>query len=807
MARAAAWTARHPIGSIFLVSCLAVVINCYPVIFCGDSYVSPYSAGQHGLVYDEWPLLPGMEKYSGVDPKSLPSFHGSDTGATMLWGVPMGYVESRSILDHGTLPLWNRHSHCGDTLIGQAISELGDPLQLIVIFGRGSALAWDVKFLAAKILFCMGFGCLIRLLIGNLPLALLFSYSSAYCGAYFYIYNHPSFFELAYAPWILFTALKWLDAGSAMAGIWLLPWLLVNFACLNAGHVEVAAAFIGGLNAVALAVALVRAGGLIVLGRMVLGTGLFFAVSAPVWLAFLTSLSGAYSEHETVAVRQLPSTLLAGAFDDLFYLLLRSNDLEAAPAPGGSLLVLAGCCCSICRWRQLRAHPFFWANTLAILWWAACIFKVIPATVLGLVPLFNRVGHVDTDFSYLLIFHLTIQSAYGFYSLRDLQKGREIAMIAILFTVILSGLLLAYRVGYWHQPIPWNYVWISAIGAIGAPVVYVLVKKQTAGFRVAGWAVVFLLGFLPLCRFGLYNFGDDHLFMRPGPRVGLNEPSEAIEHIRSANSAPFRVTGLGWSLHGDYAAVYGLESICSCAPISRSGFIDLVRNFPGIFTRGWVIEVVDPNQAQPLLNLLNVRYLLGPPKLNLPPQSGYRLVGRSDFATLENPQVWPRAFFTDHVVPCGTRDDFIQQLTASAREPFIAMDPAVIAAHPEIGRLPAGSSSPAVAATGYQLTENTTAFDLHAPAAGVVCLTEEQNPGFRVRVNNQPAEVLEVNRVFKGVYLPQAGDYHIRFTYRPSHWNLALTAFWGGVGIAVLYTLFAAWRFRSSSEPGSRSID
>src|SRR5689334_11188362 len=121
------WSTRHPRLSIMLVSLVAVIINCYPIIFCGRSYVSPECVG--GMVYDWPPPLPGMDpaRYH------LKSQHGSDTGAMMWWGLPVGFIESRSLLEQGRLPLWNRYGHTGDTLIGQANSMLGDPLQLIVI--------------------------------------------------------------------------------------------------------------------------------------------------------------------------------------------------------------------------------------------------------------------------------------------------------------------------------------------------------------------------------------------------------------------------------------------------------------------------------------------------------------------------------------------------------------------------------------------------------------------------------------------------------------------------------------------------
>ena len=160
-ARVAKWNSQHPTLAIGFISLLAVVINCYPVIFCGKSYASPISVP--AIVYDWRPPLPGMDPA----PYQYKPQHGSDTGAMMWWDVPVGFIESRSLLDHGELPLWNRYSHAGDTLVGQAVSMLGDPLQLIVILGRGSAEAWDVKFVVAKFLFCVGFGLLILRLLGT----------------------------------------------------------------------------------------------------------------------------------------------------------------------------------------------------------------------------------------------------------------------------------------------------------------------------------------------------------------------------------------------------------------------------------------------------------------------------------------------------------------------------------------------------------------------------------------------------------------------------------------------------------------
>jgi hypothetical protein len=96
-------------------------------------------------------------------------------------------------------------------------------------------------------------------------------------------------------------------------------------------------------------------------------------------------------------------------------------------------------------------------------------------------------------------------------------------------------------------------------------------------------------------------------------------------------------------------------------------------------------------------------------------------------------------------------------------------------------------------ATNYLLLPNTTEFDIHAPSAGVVCLTEGQAKDFTAMANNVPKEVLTVNRAFKGIFLDRPGDYHVQFTYRPRHWRQACALFWisaGGVIMLVLMSSF-----------------
>ena len=797
------WNTRHPVLTLVLVSLLAVIINCHPVIFCGRSFVSPASMGT--LVYSWPPIFPGMK------PAPQISVHGSDSAAMLIQEVPAGFIESRSLLQYGELPLWNRYGHAGSAFIGQAVTMLGDPLQLIVIFGRGSAVAWDLKFVTAKWLYCTGFGLLVFRLMGSQPLGLIYAALGAYCGAFFYIYNHPVFFVFSYAPWILLSALAWLDPKASHYFRWGLVWLLANFACFNAGHVEVAVVLIAGLNLAALVYALTggcpRVDWITVCGRLALGTLLFLGLTAPVWIPFLVAMEGAFSAHSEVKVIQLPWKCISGAFDDLLYQVHLRDESFAALAPGTSLLVFVGCVFSVSRWRQMSRDRFFWINLGAIGLWGGCIFGWVPVSLLLHIPFLNRDGHTYTDFSYLLVIHLTLQSAYGFGALAQERDFRRVKTDLLWVVLVFVGMLLVNCQSGLERPVPWSYFLCAGAGAVGVPLLFAYWKSRAPHLSVAGWVAIILLGLVAQFRFGLYCSGEKDWLLLAGPRMALDARSPAIEKIKTDHSSPFRVVGLQYNLYGDYEAVYGLEDIRSCAPLTGGEFMDLIQKFPGIkFDYGWIVEVKNPVAAQPLLNLLNVKYLLTMPGVTLPPGLAFHITDQSDFTVVENLEAWPRAFFTDRVFPISTTSEFIQLLVKHGQRPFAALTPDEIAMQFGLRELAASQTAVVLAATNYQLLPNSTAFDVHTPSAGVVCLSEGQGRDFSATANGESKKVLNVNRAFKGIYLDRPGTYRVQFTFRPRHWRLACWLFFAATLTVITLTCQRTFRtHRDSHQPGTPS--
>ena len=449
--------------------------------------------------------------------------------------------------------------------------------------------------------------------------------------------------------------------------------------------------------------------------------------------------------------------------------------------------MLAGCGLSASRWRQLKRASFFWVNSGAILVWGGFIFGWLPVSMLASIPLLNRVGHTHTDFSYLLVIHLTLQSAYGFKCLANEKNLRRAALDCFWTGLVFAGMVLMYCFGVSHQPVFWVYVFCVAAAAFGAPLLFVFLNNRNRRASSLMVACVFVLGFIPNFRFGLYGFGNVDWLLIPGPRTALDAPSQSVGRIKADRSAPYRVVGEGWNFYGDYSAVYAIEDIRSCAPLSNPEFINLIRNFPGMNLpdASWKIELVDPVAAQPLLNLLNVKYVLGATNIAVP-SAGFRLSDRSDFGVLENLDSWPRAFFSDRAISTSSNEEFTKYLLAHGKQPFIALSPETMERQPGLRPLETTENAIVSPATNYQLLPNSTAFDIHAPTAGMVCLTEGQAKDFTATANNEPKEVLTVNRAFKGVYLDKPGEYHIEFVYRPRYWSLACAWFWISAGACVV---------------------
>ena len=73
--------------------------------------------------------------------------------------------------------------------------------------------------------------------------------ASAFIGFFVFRINHPAFFSMCYAPWILYCWVRVVQAGAWRPALGWIGWLLLaNWAELNSGTVKEAYMLLVGLN-------------------------------------------------------------------------------------------------------------------------------------------------------------------------------------------------------------------------------------------------------------------------------------------------------------------------------------------------------------------------------------------------------------------------------------------------------------------------------------------------------------------------------------------------------------------------------
>jgi hypothetical protein len=163
-----------------------------------------------------------------------------------------------------------------------------------------------------------------------------------------------------------------------------------------------------------------------------------------------------------------------------------------------------------------------------------------------------------------------------------------------------------------------------------------------------------------------------------------------------------------------------------------------------------------------------------------------------DLDVSRNEGEWPRAFFVGALQSYDRPEQFLELLRQADAHPFAAAQNGDLTVS-NLDRT-GGTSTTAVPAHDYRLTNNTTSFTVDAPAPGVAVLTEAYVSGdFRVTLNGAPADYFRVNHAFRGVRIPAAGKYIVSYSYWPRHFTLSLVM--AAIGSLILVTwLMATFR-------------
>jgi hypothetical protein len=804
-----AWGTKHPRQLVVATATASVVLSCYPVVFFGKSFVSPNNHSHTFLLYGEMPTVPGYKDAETDDEK------GSDLGAVMWYSWPTSVVESRALFRDFELPLWNRFDSAGLPLLGQGQSMFGDPLHFLVLLGRGHAGWWDLKYLLAKFLFAAALGVCVLRLTRHVPAAVIVAVTAPFIGFYSYRYSHPAFFSISYAPLIFLGWLKLIDRPSRRASAWWLVFMvLANWTVMNSGTVKEAYILLLTMNLCGGLSLLLSAGvtnKLLKLWQAIGALLLFVLIATPIWLTFLQTLRTSWTAYDAGAVFQIQPSLLIGLFDDIFYRQFNLGELHLDPS--ANFLVLLSILWFLFATPATTSRDRPWGITITTLMALLFAFGVIPPSLILRVPFLNRIYHIDNTFSCVAIIGLLLLAGFGIRAFWEScgttafarVYGRVMIALTVLLAVYLGTSEATQRATKWvggqipKSPFFWTYAALLVVAVVVAPWLarrFINHRGRDRLWTVLALGVVFVLIHW---RFGMYlETRFDSYVMNPHERVPLvAESSAAVNFMKSHGSDPFRAVGLRYNLPAGCGGPIGIEEIDSADPLLNRSYRQLIDSsgitLPFASSHPGLLDEKLESYL-PLLDMLNVRYILSEKNSNPDLMPFLKKVQALDLDVYESGSSWPRAFFTNRVKSYGEETEFIGLLQESDGKPFAALPATELAKQADVRRFidTTSISRPGeiVAGSNYILKTNTTSFVVKAPGPGIVVLTEPYvEEDLQLQINGRRGDYFRVNSAFRGVFVPAAGEYRFVFSYWPRHltaslWisalGLALLGLWAG---------------------------
>lgn len=302
------------------------------------------------------------------------------------------------------------------------------------------------------------------------------------------------------------------------------------------------------------------------------------------------------------------------------------------------------------------------------------------------------------------------------------------------------------------------------------------------GQRVQAWAVpLILLIFLDLFLVGAsYNPTIEPEQIYPLP--------EAVRFLQQ-DTGIYRVAGLGLTLMPDSGMVYQLPDARGYDAVTPKRYMDLFDRMEGSvrITHFWLLKQAD----SPLLDLLNVKYLLTKQELGGKWQSVYR--DTHGMTVYQNRDVMPRAFVVYRAEHAGSAEESLARLTDKVfdyRTAAILEGESIVGISLPDGPVPMGDKVHIVSyePEKVELKANTT-------ADGLLVLTDGYDPGWQAELDDQPVPIYIANHAFRAVALP-AGEHRVTFVYDPPAFKIGLgiSLFaWVGIVLAVV-GLFLAGR-------------
>jgi len=248
----------------------------------------------------------------------------------------------------------------------------------------------------------------------------------------------------------------------------------------------------------------------------------------------------------------------------------------------------------------------------------------------------------------------------------------------------------------------------------------------------------------------------------------------ALETLRAGERQPFRISGIGSALYPNTNVMFGFEDARVHDPMANGRFLGLLRELSKYDPADYYAKWDDPDS--PLVDLLNVRYMVTDRGVDLKDRARYELVYDGfDGRIYRNKTALPRFFGVRQVIVETSTDRFVEQLRGVRDWSSTALVQKQVDVGPpaNIGAIPAIESAEG---SSYRLR-------FRSATQALVVSSIAKDPGWHIRINGRPVESVAVNGPFLGFVIP-AGDALVTLRYWPSSFSIGLGA--AVLGLALL---------------------
>jgi hypothetical protein len=300
-------------------------------------------------------------------------------------------------------------------------------------------------------------------------------------------------------------------------------------------------------------------------------------------------------------------------------------------------------------------------------------------------------------------------------------------------------------------------------------------------------AVPLALALLPCAIFAdLWQARADY---NPAIPPGAYFPPTQVTDFLRRQPAPDRLLGLGNILVPNTNLMYSLSDLRGYDTLEPRLYRDLAAAIdPGIAAIMGGRVTPFTTATSPLLNLLNVRYVIAPPGMDLASAaSGPRYVrvldgGAGDVSVFENTTALPRAWLAHAAAVEPDPAAPVARLSDPAFDPArTALLPAPLPADQPLPAAPPVTATEVVSITRY--APETVEILSTSAEAGLLVLADQAFPGWVATVDGQPAAILTADHALRAVYVGP-GLHTVRFTYEPLSLRLG-----AALTLAALLTL------------------